>query len=224
MITLTSIDRKETLRYLACKNDNIDESTMAIMDKCEKELLDVIAPKFIYRYFDIDSSEDTIKLSGSSLIMEGNDIKAHLSGCSGAVLIAATLGPHADRLIRKMQITDMAGAVITDAFASAAIEQVCAAAEDSIKGEFPGKYFTWRYAPGYGDFPIDVQKKFLDVLDAPRKIGLCTSGSSMLNPIKSITSVMGVSEKAITGKARGCITCTMKEVCRFRKEGIHCGF
>ena len=93
MITLTSIDRKETLRYLACKNDNIDESTMAIMDKCEKELLDVIAPKFIYRYFDIDSSEDTIKLSGSSLIMEGNDIKAHLSGCSGAVLIAATLGP-----------------------------------------------------------------------------------------------------------------------------------
>ncbi|MBE6852048.1 MAG: methionine synthase [Ruminococcus sp.] len=224
MLIIDSINRPEALRYLACHDENISELESGIMDRCESELVGILSPRFVYRYFDIEVSADKVKLIGANLILDGADISAHLNECSGVVLIAATLGADADALIRKMQITDMARAVITDALASAAIEQVCVAAEEKIKSEHTGKYFTWRYAPGYGDFSIEIQKRFLDVLDAPRKIGLCTSESSMLTPIKSITSVMGVSETPLSHKMRGCITCDMREKCRFRKRGLHCGF
>ena len=163
-------------------------------------------------------------ISGCTLALNGSDIAAHLEGCSGVIVMCATVGGVADRLIRRLQVEDMAKAVIADAFAGAAVEQVCAKAEEIIKKEFDGKYFTWRYSPGYGDFPINMQKQLLDVLDAPRKIGLCASGSSMLTPVKSVTAVMGVSDKPLPSKKRGCVTCNMRETCQFRKRGTHCGF
>lgn len=222
-VNIDSLNRSEALRYLSCHDEEAAASIPGI-DECENELLKVLRPSFIYRYFDISVKDDEVKVEGSKLVLKGKDISGHLQNCYGAYLIAATLGPEADRLIRKIQITDMAKAVITDAFASAAIEQVCAEAEEKIKSNEPGKYFTWRYAPGYGDFSIDIQKDFLDVLDAPRKIGLCTSQSRMLVPIKSVTSVMGVSDSPLPPSARGCVTCSMREKCKFRKSGMHCGF
>ncbi|MCQ2465615.1 MAG: methionine synthase [Oscillospiraceae bacterium] len=223
MLKIESLNRSEALRYLAC-NDIESASSMPIIAECEKELLSVLAPKYVYRYFSINKNDDGIGLEGARLVLKGNDISSHLEGCCGVYLIAATIGPAADRLIRTQQITDMAKAVVTDAFASTAVEQVCAAAEEKIRSEDSDRFFTWRYAPGYGDFSIEIQKSFLDVLDAPRKIGLCTSPSRMLVPVKSVTSVMGVSDSPLPSRARGCITCNMREKCNFRKSGNHCGF
>jgi len=223
MLKIDSLNRSDALRYLMC-HDEKAASSMPIIDECEKELLKVLTPKYIYRYFDIKKSENEVSIEGARLVMNGKDIVHHLEGCSGVYLIAATLGPGADRLIRTLQVTDMAKAVVADAFASAAVEQVCTAAEEKIKAEAPDRFFTWRYAPGYGDFSIEIQKNFLDVLDAPRKIGLCTSASRMLIPIKSVTSVMGVSDSPLPSSSRGCITCNMREKCKFRKSGNHCGF
>lgn len=225
MLKIDSINRDEALRYLACKNESgISETASAYLDECEKRLLETITPKFLYRYFPLRRSGDGIEIEGGNLALEGKDISAHLEGCSGAILMAATIGSGADRLIRLLQIEDMAKAVIADAFASAAVEQVCEKGEELIRSEFRGKYFTWRYSPGYGDFPLDIQKNLLDVLDAPRKIGLCTSDSRLLAPIKSVTAVMGLSDSPLPQKLRGCITCNMREVCQFRKRGLHCGF
>lgn len=223
MFKLESLNRAEALRYLSCYDEEA-ASSMPLIDECEEKLLSVIKPKYVYRYFDITIHEDEIITEGARLVMRGKDIVHHLENCRGVYLIAATLGPDTDRLIRTQQVTDMASAVITDAFASAAVEQICLAAEEQIKKEKPGSYFTWRYAPGYGDFTIDIQKNFLDVLDAPRKIGLCTSDSRMLIPIKSVTSVMGVSDSPLPESARGCVTCSMHDKCKFRKKGMHCGF
>lgn len=217
------INRREALRYLSCTDEKAAEG-MSIIDECADELLKVLNPKYIYRYFDIKFSGNEVIVSGARLLLKGKDIVSHLEGCSGVYLIAATLGPGADRLIRTLQISDMAKAVTADAFASAAVEELCLAAEREIRDEVPGRFFTWRYAPGYGDFDIEIQKNFLDVLDAPRKIGLCTSDSRLLVPVKSVTSVMGVSENPLPERARGCITCGMREKCKFRKSGNHCGF
>ena len=122
-VNIDSLNRSEALRYLSCHDEEAASSIPGI-DECERELLKFLRPSFIYRYFDISVKEDEVKVEGSKLVLKGKDISKHLQNCYGAYLIAATLGPEADRLIRKMQITDMAKAVITDAFASAAIEQV----------------------------------------------------------------------------------------------------
>lgn len=227
MIRIDSIDRKEAMRYMAARDDTVvSEAAERYLDECEELLLKAISPKVIYKYFPIEPCSDGngVRLTGAELVLTGKDISAHLNGCSGVFLIGATVGAGADALIRRLQVEDMAKAVIADAFAGCAVEQVCEQAENIIRSEYSGKYFTWRYSPGYGDFPLDIQKKFLDILDAPRKIGLCTSDSRLLTPIKSVTSVMGVSDESLPERARGCITCNMRESCNFRKRGLHCGF
>lgn len=214
-MVIDKLNREEALRYMGCKApESLDDIVKNYLDECEKRVLNALSPKFLYRYFNLN--EPLIPL-------EGRDISAHLAGCSGAVIMCATAGAAIDRLIRALQIEDMAKAVIADAFAGAAVEQICETAENELKSAFSDRFFTWRYSPGYGDFPLETQKSLLSALNA-QKIGLCTTDSFMLTPLKSVTAVIGVSKKPLPAKNRGCATCNMSHSCEFRKRGSHCGF
>ena len=142
--------------------------------------------------------------------------------CFGIILMCATLSGKIDALIRKTQLEDMTRAVIVNALASVAIEQLCDKAEVEIYENLDKCYKTWRYSPGYGDFPIELQKDILTVLDAPRKIGLCTGCSMTLTPIKSVTAVTGLSHKPVSPRKRGCLSCNLRNTCQYRKVGNHC--
>lgn len=156
-------------------------------------------------------------------LLLGNDIKKHLEGCHTAVMMCATIGSEIDKLIRISQISDMARAVVLDSFASVAVEQVCQKVDEILAEKYSGKYMTFRFSPGYGDYPIEMQKEYLRILDAPRKIGLTTGDSCLLVPSKSVTAVLGISDNPIERRKRGCAICSMKGKCRFRRNGEHCG-
>lgn len=194
------------------------------VDECEKKLLSAIRPNFVFRVFDIAFEKKGVEVCGSSLVLKGNDIRNHLEGCKRAVLMCATLGTDTDRLIRTAEITDISSAFVMDALASAAIEDICRIADGEIKKQLPDSFFTWRFSPGYGDFPIEIQKDFLETLNAPKRIGLCTGENNILIPRKSVTAVAGISESPVPKKRRGCSCCNMAESCAFRKRGDHCGF
>ena len=127
-------------------------------------------------------------------------------------------------MIRVSQITDMPRAVVINSLAAVAIEQVCDKIEEKLFAIFPESYFTFRYSPGYGDFPIELQKSFLSELAAPRKIGLSANSSHILTPSKSVTAVIGISSQPIEAKKRGCAVCNLRKTCRYRRNGEHCGF
>lgn len=219
---ITSINRTEAFRYLGIKGTP-DNATLQLADECEKMLLAEMTPKFCWSYAEISEHSDTsVKLSGYTLEFVGNDVSAHLDGCCGVVLLAAALGNNVDMLLRKTQAQDMAKAVILDAMASAAIEQVCDEAEKKISARLENKHFTWRFSPGYGDFPITVQKDFLTALNAQKVIGLCASQSGMLTPTKSVTAVIGVHEKSVQQQKHGCESCNMRDRCNYRKTGGTC--
>ncbi len=222
MITITSVNRQEVLRYLRYGNNSPDENISAIMDNCEKKLLSVIKPKYTYKIFDISFSETGVCINGSNLILKGNDIKNHLENCSKAVLMCVTLSSDTDKLIRNSQISNMTEAIILDSMSSVCTEQLCDEVEKEIHQKFPQYFHTWRYSAGYGDFPIDIQSDFLDVLDAQKRIGLCVTSSNILTPKKSVTAVIGLSETPVNYKKRGCITCNMNKTCQYRKNGEHC--
>jgi len=221
-VIITSINRAEAFRYLGIKGTP-DNATLQLADECEKMLLAEMTPKFCWTYVDISEYSDTsVKLSGYTLSLDGNDISSHLDGCHGVVLMCATLGNNVDMLLRKTQAQDMAKAVILDAMASAAIEQVCDEAEKEISARLENKHFTWRFSPGYGDFPIAVQKDFLLALNAQKVIGLCASQSGMLTPTKSVTAVIGVHEKSVQQQKHSCESCNMRDRCNYRKTGGTC--
>lgn len=214
MMTLEPLNRREAIRYLGGAGHTPDERMNALLDRCEAELLRLAAPKYLYRVFALPYDE----------ILRGEDIRRHLEGCDRAVLLCATLGAQVDRLIRVAQVEDMARAVVLDSLASVAIEQVCRQADALIAAQNPGDFMTFRFSPGYGDYPIDLQKTFLTLLDAPRKIGLSASESCLLTPAKSVTAVLGLSKHPIPRKRRGCAVCNLRTTCQYRRNGDHCGF
>lgn len=223
-LELTELDRAEAFRYMGYKGGEIKESILKITEECEKALLQVIKPRIVYRVFDISFSDEGVEVTGTPLVFKGKDIKEHLADCEKCVLICATLSGDVDKLIRSFEAEGMEKAFIADALASAAIEQVCEKAETLIHSKVGEYSFTWRFSPGYGDFPLDIQKDFVRITEADRKIGLTVTESLILIPRKSVTAVMGISEKEIPKKRRGCISCNMKDRCEFGKGGSHCGF
>lgn len=85
-------------------------------------------------------------------------------------------------------------ALIIDACATTAVEELCDIVEEKIREETEEKRMkiTFRYSSGYGDFPIDIQNDFLRVLDAQKKIGLMLSEINLLFPRKSVTAIIGI--------------------------------
>ena len=221
-VSITSFNRDEALRYMGCRGEP-DIRTQELLVACEELMRTAIRPRFLYQIFPLETRVDQISLQGCSLPLEGNDIRHHLGDCTHAALLCATLSAGADTVIRTAQVSDMAKALILDALASAAIEQVCDEAESTLKSQYADCYFTWRYSPGYGDFPITIQKDFLRATDAARKIGLTVSDSGILLPRKSVTAIIGLSPFPIEQKRRSCAVCNLRNTCTLRKRGDRCG-
>lgn len=195
MITLSSLDRAEALRYMGGHGVNPDDITKALMDKAEEEILKICRPVYTFTEIPKDSP-----------VLGGEDIRKVIEKSEKVLLIAATLGIYVDKLIRKWQITDMAQAVVIDSMASVAIEQFMDKIELELSKRYSGYYFTNRFSPGYGDYPLEKQKEIIKLLNTEKKLGLNLTESLMLNPTKSVTAVIGMGKEEIKEKS----SCTSK--------------
>ncbi len=222
-MVLEKLNRAEAFRYMGHKGGDIPTNIEALANECEERLLKNSAPKFVWRVFDIEKTAEGVLVKDTPLVLKGRSIASHLRVCEKCALIAATLGAGADTVIRGYESGEMEKAVVADCLASAAIEQVCDLAEAEIQSALSGTHFTWRFSPGYGDLPLDIQSDFLNVLNAQKRIGLTVTENLILVPRKSVTAVIGLSAQEIPKGRRGCATCNLRDTCNFRKSGKHCG-
>ncbi len=214
------IQISEVLRYAGCRA--IDEKMKSAAGMCIEEISSVIRPRMISKTCRIVHTPQG-SLFDDTLLIPGNDLVRLLNGCEQAVLFAATLSAQIDTYIRKAEILDLSHALFLDSSATAAVEAACDLFEEEIKEQYPSMTLTMRYSPGYGDVPIGVQEAFLSFLDAPRKIGLCATASSILTPRKSVTAIIGLSKTVQPQKRRSCETCNLRERCQFHQKGDFCG-
>ncbi len=221
MMILNPISKSETARYMGIKGVP-DGVTAEIIDRCEILVRETVRPKYVYRKTTVEFTAEGVLLGGVRKLLGGNDIKKHLSGCTEAVVMAVTLSAEADRLIRRTAVTNMADALAVDCLCSSAVEQVCERAEEEIFSNIQAKYRTWRFSAGYGDFPIDIQGYLLEFLNAQRRIGLTATADSLLIPSKSVTAVIGISEKPVNHRKKGCEGCRMRGNCAFSAVGKTC--
>lgn len=215
---LTELNENEILLYLGYRGQEYPAEVEAQIKRCEREVLAAADPRLIWRRLPAEGAHF------SALPLEGEDIRELLDGCGEVVLMAVTLGQGIDRLLAKSSVSNMADAVIMDACASTAIENVADNFEMDLRRELEGEqlYLTDRFSPGYGDLPISVQKQFCAVLDTQRKIGLSVSPSMLMIPGKSVTAVLGISETPKPLRKRGCESCSLFRTCMYRKEGRNC--
>lgn len=221
-VAVEQLNPDEVLRYLGCPPERADEALRRQIDACTRALLGVIRPRWSWRVLALGLEEAGVRLE-NGLLLPGRDLKEHLAGCRRAALFCATLGAETDALIRRTERLDMAEALVLDCCASAAVEEVCDRIEAELQGKFPGCSFPFRYSPGYGDLPLEVQGALLELLDAPRRAGLCATANHLLTPRKSVTAILGVAEGEIARTKRSCLGCPAQESCQYRKAGGHCG-
>ncbi len=247
------ISRDFVYRCMGFGNHTPDSVNLEIIDKCEALVLRHAQPRVIAA---IETKERITPYLTGNLIVE------HLAQSDLVVLLAVTLGVQTDTLIRKYEITDMSVAIGLDACASSLVEDICDDINQQLEDFAKSNYydilrslninlqqevsdaeklsFTSRFSPGYGDWSLEAQNMFQDVLDTHKAIGLTQSREHLLIPRKSVTAILGIitdtnlsencSNTSLTngtsaglGKAAACNICLLSDTCSLKASGSYCG-
>lgn len=225
---MININKKEVERYLGYSGvSSIDETMSKVIETCIEEMSKNVTPRYTYKTFpiewkksDVESDED--KSEGCSFagieVSSGNLLK-NLKGCSEIVMLAVTIGPSADLLVRRTQIRDMMKAMVYQAVGAAMVEAWCDEVNEKIVEEAAsrGLFPRPRFSPGYGDFPLEVQKDFERILEMTKTIGVSLSDSLLMTPTKSVTAVIGLSDIKTDCIKEGCESCNMSETCAYAR-------
>ena len=217
---LTGIERNQVLQYLGYPGGGLPDALRADLERCGQILLKAAKPRTLWRLYPLEADG---RLGGTDFIPAGDSVRELLRDCDGVILMAATLGSEVERLIRRAQVGRMGDAVILDACGSAAIENVCDNLCADLEASFAPRYLTDRFSPGYGDMPLKQQEELFRVLDVTRRIGVSLSESGLMLPQKSVTALIGVSDRPQPRRHRGCASCNLFETCMYRKDGKSCG-
>ena len=215
-------DIDEALRYLGAGAHPPEELRRQAAEAAE-DLVAQIQPRYTFQVFSLTQENGGFHLDGTDILLSGHTTERMLAHCGQAVLLACTLGTKFDAMVRAAQARDMARAVILDACGNALVEQGCDQAERDIAARFPGLYLTDRFSPGYGDLPLSLQPGICAVLDTERRVGIHVTPSFLMNPSKSVTAVIGLSDRPQMARIRGCAWCAMRDTCTLRKGGKTCG-
>ena len=188
-----TLHESEILRYLGYRRQKIPQNIIDKILGVKKECEDFFTPKYIYEEYNLNKREDGIELIGTNLILKGNDIYNLLKECDRCILMAVTLGNNVERRTRFYEKVDLTKGLIFDACATTCVEEVCDLLEEEIKAKYisEDEELTFRYSPGYGDLPLEVQRDLVNTLGAEKRIGLTVSSHYLLFPRKSVTAIIG---------------------------------
>lgn len=173
---------REILRYAGCKE--ADPTLRTLMNECLAEMGDKLSYKVCYHELPVSINGTTCDFN--LFAVESAGLAKNLSGCTKAILFAATIGVEIDRLIARYGRVSPSKAVLFQAIGAERIESLCDAFCATLGETRP------RFSPGYGDLSLAVQKDLIAVLDAPKQIGVGLNDSLLLSPSKSVTAFVGL--------------------------------
>ena len=172
-----------------------DEQISALIDECINELFGVISPQAVYDFFELETVlPQTISFADVKIVSV--DLARNLHDCKKVALLAATIGPQVDAVIRRCQTLNPAKASVMQAAGAMYIEKFVDLVNDEIKkavcDSTAGKNVVCkpRFSPGFGDVSLEVQKDFFRLLPCAR-IGLTLMDSLIMSPEKSVTAFIG---------------------------------
>lgn len=148
----------------------------------------------------------------------GNSLSRHMEGCEDGLLIGATLGIEADRLLKARSLLGLTHAAAMQAALSARLEQGLDELCENL-GERPGFHLTPRFSPGYGDLPLSYQNFVFQRLQMGR-LGVSLTQGLMMVPSKSVTALAGWRAGAPCRAASRCARCPDLH-CPYREEDPH---
>jgi hypothetical protein len=196
-------NNKETARYLGySKLSAPDSQISSLIEQAATQMHKIINPKAVFQDFELEITFSTenqnqknpiIKLKDTIFQIQSKDLYNNLKNCHKVYLLACTLGPQVDSLIRKTQFTDQVMAAVFQATGAMYIEEVVDFVNNQINQIEKGKNKSTRprFSPGFGDVSLEVQKDFFSLLPCS-KIGLTLMDTLIMAPEKSVTAFVGI--------------------------------
>lgn len=214
---LTEIPVREVYRYLGYRGIAPSKEITERIRSCTEQLLGSVSPRQIHVYYDLEVGEKNVRAAGMEI--ESKGLLRNLKGCERVCLLAVTIGVEADRLVARAQLHDMLEAAIFQAAGAAAVEAWCDLVNSAIREEAAqqGYYCRPRFSPGYGDFPLEYQKNFMNLLRMPVSIGVSLTDSLLMIPSKSVTALIGLSRTEQPCILQGCEECSAAAECAYRR-------
>lgn len=216
------VNIREIYRYLGYGAKIPGEDVDVMIREVLAELTGAVQPRNVYKVYACSASETAVVLEGETgtIVFESRNLAANLAQCKKVILIAATLGLGADKLLQKYEIVNMTKATITQACGAACIEAYCNILQERICGEMSGGGVTFylrpRFSPGYGDLPLHYQKVIFGELECSRRIGLTLTDSLLMYPTKSVSALIGLTTNPQGCHIGRCGDCDNTE-CEFRE-------
>ncbi len=193
------------LKYLGCPPNT--EADIELLSKIKEAVEDVAkASNFQHLYAHFNRLEEGFPL--------GNGYDEYLSGSTEYLLCAYTLGTQIDRQLKRLQISNLAYALIFDAAASAYLEYLA----DEFEHGLPFDHLGFRFCPGYGSTNIRDNQEIATLLHAER-IGITFLDSGLMVPMKSIVGIIRIGGENST---KSCQECVLLSNCPFRAKGTRC--
>jgi len=222
-----SLDITEVYPFLGLDEKNLTPQIQELLLNTIHKVSLLAHPRGTYADFVVSQvTQDRIDLVDSKLCILGQETLRHFASSSRITLLAVTLGKQVAAALEELSQKKGSEALFFDAVASAATENLAEQLDSLIVGEIRRKGFfpTARFSPGYSDWDLSWQKALVDSINGDR-IGLGVTPYSLLEPIKSITAVIGWSSSPITRNylppnrlkpcqgTLSCAHCPLKEHC-----------
>ena len=218
-------DRELIFRYLKMDPEADPETAERVGTVCEA-MERALSPGYVFRLFSLSRDAgpghtEAFRLGTEDAFLSGKSASCLLTDCHSVAVLVATLGFGFDKMLLAAQKRDMTEALILDACGSAYIETVADDAEEEIK-ILSGGYLTDRFSPGYGDMPLSLQPVLIRLSDAEKRLGVHALDSFLLDPVKTVTAVIGISDTPRPSIIRGCANCSMNKTCLYKKGDGSC--
>lgn len=215
--TAVPIPVKEVYRYLGYRgiteDDRLDERIHACMDRLQAQS----TPRSVWT--NLSFTIDAPQLQIGPLSFESRALSRNLRDCTQVIMMAATIGPGVDFLIRRAEAVSMVDAAIYQAAGAAMVEAWCDIVNEQIRKEqrTQGLYARPRFSPGYGDVPLSLQSGFASVLNMAGTCGISLSDSLLMSPSKSVTAFIGLGPVEERCPLAGCEVCNKAATCAYRR-------
>ena len=215
--TLFAVDEKEMLRYAGIpRKENFPETAVR---EAAAEARALASPRGIWEFFPYEPETGVLGDGENAFPLRGTAIRNHLRNSFTVAALAVTVGnaieETSDACFQENQYVQ---GLLLDAAATALTEQLADELEAYIKTQAQkrGANTTWRFSPGYGDWPIEDQACFCQLLET-ETIDLSVTDHFMLNPRKSVTAVIGLTPCAKKPAGAACQNCSLRS-CAFRER------
>ena len=213
------VDMDETYRYMGFarsvvlgKDGGIPQDIQELVSSCVQQMHSTLKAQSVYTClplkidFPAETTGETTDSAGEqkseglplikigSIQFESKYLARNLAGCSKVILIASTIGPVADNLIRRFTKLDAAKAAIMQAAGAMFIESYLDSFNAQLEKEAEEQGFKLhsRFSPGYGDVSLEIQRHFFSILPCTQRIGLTLTNSLVMAPEKSVTAFIGM--------------------------------